>query len=74
MRVGLVGANRVVIEGATLFLGPGMRVNMCGDLGADSLIGEFEELSLNGEEVRIPIRGRRMNIRLSESMTLFTKY
>ncbi len=57
-----------------LHLSPGMRVNMCADDGEDQVIGTYEELLANGTVMPIPIRLRRMNIRVRQGVSIFAKY
>lgn len=69
---GWAGESVVLISGDSLHLRPGMRVNMCDDVGGDRLVGEFEELAEAGTQSKvIPIRGRRINVRVSAGITVF---
>jgi hypothetical protein len=70
-----VGPSVLLISGdGLLHLGPGMRVNMCGDGGADRIVGTYEELVENGVAIPIAIEKRGMNIRVREGMSVFAKY
>jgi hypothetical protein len=65
----------LVISGGTqLHLGPGMRVNMCGDEGKDHIVGTYEELLAGGMSLPIPIALRRMNIRVTNGLSVFAHY
>lgn len=63
----------ILIEGNAVQLTPGMRVNMCGDLGADPVVGTFEELARGNSVLWIAIRDRRINVRLSPAYSAFIK-
>jgi hypothetical protein len=51
-----------------------MRVNMCGDDGEDRIVGTYEELLARGVTFPITIALRRMNIRVTEGLSVFAKY
>ena len=64
----------VIAGGTELHLGPGMRINMCGDDGEDRIVGTYEELLARGVTFPITIALRRMSIRVTEGLSVFAKY
>jgi hypothetical protein len=50
-----------------------MRVNMMDDTGEDHVVGEAEELFASGLSSPTPLRWHRLNIRLTESLSVFVK-
>jgi hypothetical protein len=51
-----------------------MRINMCGDQGEDRIVGTYEELLAGGVSLPISIALRRMNIRVTQGLSIFAKY
>ena len=72
---GWAGAAVLLISGGTLLnLSPGMRVNMCDDHGGERIVGTFDELFAAGVTMPIPLNRRRVNVRVREGVSVFTKY
>jgi hypothetical protein len=64
----------LVSKGTHLHLGPGMRINMCGEGGVDHLIADYEQLVAQCVTLPIAIGYRTMNITLRRGLSIFAKF
>jgi hypothetical protein len=63
----------LITAGVVLHMEPGMRLNMCGDGGADHVQGTFEELCACGVGPDVVLNVPRVNLTLRPGLSVFIK-